>query len=141
MIDKDRIGNPAVAEVFSNYPEHMRQKLLILRRLVLDAVAEVEGVAVEETLKWGEPSYHAKGGSAIRMGWKESSPGQYAMYFHCKTRLVDTFRELYKGKLRFAGNRAIVFGENDVIPVDELKHCILLSLTYHKRKHLPMLGV
>ncbi|MCX4026885.1 protein tyrosine phosphatase family protein [Endozoicomonas sp. SM1973] len=27
------------------------------------------------------------------------------------------------------------------VPVDELKHCIALSLKYHLIKHLPMLGV
>jgi hypothetical protein len=110
--------------------------------LVLDTASETEGVgAVEETLKWGEPSYVTKSGSTVRMDWKKSSPHQYAMYFHCKTKLVDTFKELYRDKFIFEGNRAIVFNEDDEIPINELKHCISLSLTYHRRKHLPMLGV
>ena len=138
----DTINNTAVAEVFKNYPKHMRKKLMFLRRLVLDAAAETEGVTtVEETLKWGEPSYVTKNGSTVRMDWKKSMPHQYAVYFHCKTRLIDTFKELYGDKFKFEGNRAIVFNENDEIPVEELKHCISLSLTYHSRKHLPMLGV
>jgi hypothetical protein len=62
------------------------------------------------------------------------------MYFHCKTKLVDTFRELYNDTFNFSGNRAIIFSKNDKIPVDELKYCIYLSLTYHRRKHLPLLG-
>ena len=138
----DTIKKAEVAEVFKNYPKHMRKKLLFLRQLVLDTALETVGLGtVEETLKWGEPSYLTKSGSTVRMAWKESSPHQYAMYFHCKTKLVDTFKELYRGKFRFDGNRAIVFNEDDEIPVDELRHCILLSLTYHSRKHLPMLGV
>jgi len=75
------------------------------------------------------------------MNWKNSTPDQYAIYFHCKTKLVDTFKELYGGKLKFEGNMTIVFHQNDEIPIDEVKHCIFLSLTYHSRKHLPMLGV
>jgi hypothetical protein len=63
------------------------------------------------------------------------------MYVHCQTKLVDTFKELYRDVFKFEGNRAIVFDEDDEIPVDELKHCIFLSLTYHSRKNLPMLGV
>lgn len=137
----DTIKNVVVAEVFKNYPKHMRKKLLLLRQLVLDTASETEGVgAVEETLKWGEPSYVTKSGSTVRMDWKKSSPHQYAMYFHCQTKLVDTFKELYRDKFKFEGNRAIVFNEDDEVPINELKHCISLAITYHRRKHLPMLG-
>lgn len=138
----DEIENPEVVEVFNMYPKHMRQKLMLLRQLVLDTASETEDITrLDETLKWGEPSYVTKGGSTIRMGWKESKPGQYALYFNCKTRLVDTFKERYGNQFKFEGNRAIVFNESDELPIDEVKHCILLSLTYHSRKHLPMLGV
>lgn len=88
-----------------------------------------------------EPSYLTKSGSTIRMDWKKSDPKQYAMYFHCKTKLVDTFKEIYRDKFNFEGNRAIVFSEDEEVPIEELKHCIALSLTYHSKKHLPMLGV
>lgn len=138
----NKIENSKVAEAFNNYPKHMRQKLMLLRQLVLDTASEcgVDGMLVE-TLKWGEPSYLVKSGSTIRMDWKSSMPNQYAMYFHCKTKLVDTFKELYGDILKVEGNRAIVFHQDDEIPIDEVKHCILLSLTYHDIKHLPMLGV
>ena len=130
-----------VAQKFNCYPGHIREKLMFLRKLVIDTALETEGVGeIEETIKWGEPSYIAKGGSTIRIDWKPSNPTRYAMYFHCKTRLVDTFKELYRDKLAFEGNRAIVFDVKDDIPIDELKHCIVLSLTYHHRKKLPMLG-
>lgn len=137
----DKIENPKVAEVFNNYPKHMRQKMMLLRQLVLDTASEAEDVnTLEETLKWGEPSYIIKSGSTIRIDWKKSKPDQYAMYFHCKTKLVDTFKKLYGDKFKFEGNRAIVFKESEEIPIDELKHCISLSMTYHRRKNLPMLG-
>lgn len=136
-----KIRNPEVAEVFAAYPKHIKNKLMFLRQLVFDAASETEGVGkVEETLKWGEPSYLVKGGSTIRMDWIKSSPDHYAMYFHCQTKLVDTFKELYRDKFKFEGNRAIVFNESDEIPVEELKHCIALSLTYHSKKKLLLLG-
>ncbi|MGD8569437.1 MAG: DUF1801 domain-containing protein [Gammaproteobacteria bacterium] len=138
----DNIKNTEVAKVFKNYPTPIRKKVMFLRQLVLDTASETKGVGeVEETLKWGEPSYVTRSGSTVRLGWKKSTPHQYAIYFHCKTRLVDTFRELYRDTFKFEGNRAIVFSEDDEIPADELKHCISLSLTYHIRKHLPMLGI
>jgi hypothetical protein len=113
----------------------------MLRELIFETAQEIDGVgALEETLKWGEPAYLAKGGSTIRIGWKKSSPGQYAMYFNCNSRLVDTFKEIYEAEFRYEGNRSIVFQLNEDVPADELKHCIALSLTYHGIKHLPMLG-
>ncbi len=138
----DKFNNKDVKEIFKAYPENIRNKMMFLRQIVLDTAAEIESIkSIEEALKWGEPSYLSKSGSTIRIGWKESKPDQYAMYFHCTTNLVDTFKQLYKDKFNFEGNRAIVFSINDKVPVNELKHCISLSLTYHKIKHLPMLGV
>ena len=138
----NKIKNKKVAEVFNSYPQEMREKLMLLRQLVIETASKTEGVAsLEETLKWGEPSYLTKGGSTIRIDWKKSKPDQYAMYFNCNTKLIAAFKELYKNELKYDGNRAIVFNVNDTVPINELKHCILLSLTYHSRKHLPLLGV
>ncbi len=138
----NKIINPKIAEVFNQYPKHMQEKLMFLRQLIIDTALETEEVKnLEETLKWGEPSYLTKTGSTIRIDWKRSKPKQYAMYFHCKTNLIDTFKELYGEVFKFEGNRAIVFNEDDEIPMNELKHCISISLTYHLRKKLPMLGI
>lgn len=137
----DKIQNTEVAEIFSRYPIYIRKKLLFLRQLIIDTASETEGVSdFEETLKWGEPGFVTRSGSTIRIAWKKSKPDQYAIFFHCKTKLVDTFKELYKHQFRFEGNRAIVFSKDDDIPIEELKHCIALSLTYHHIKHLPLLG-
>lgn len=136
------IENLKVAAVFNHYPLPMREKLMALRQLVLDTASACKDAdTLEETLKWGELSYLIKNGSTVRIAWKSSAPEQYSMYFHCKTKLLDTFKELYGDTLKFQANRAIVFHKNEEIPVDVVKHCILLSLTYHYRKHLPMLGV
>ena len=137
-----RIENKDVQKVFDNYPKEIRKKLMLLRKLIIEIVEETDDIkSLEETLKWGEPSYLTKGGSTIRIDWKKSKPDQYAMYFNCKTKLVDVFKERYKDEFKYEGNRAIVFYENDIIPINELKHCILLSLTYHSIKNLPVLGV
>jgi len=134
--------NKEVEKVFNNYPEEIREKLMLLRKLVLEIAEETDGIKLlEETLKWGEPSYLAKGGSTIRMGWKKSNPAHYAMYFNCNTKLVDIFKERYKDKFKYEGNRAIVFHKNEIIPTNEVKQCILLALTYHSIKNLPMLGI
>lgn len=135
------VENPNVIDKFESYPDPVRKKMYALRELVIGTAREMEGSdKLEESLKWGEPSYTTKNGSTIRMDWKESRPDEYAMYFHCQTTLVDTFKELYRDRFRFEGNRAIVFGRDDEIAENELKHCISLALNYHMVKHLPLLG-
>ncbi len=134
--------NKEVEEVFNNYPQEMREKLMLLRKLVIETASKSERIfTLEETLKWGEPSYITKNGSTIRMDWKKSKPDQYALYFNCKTKLVDTFKERYGNKFKYEDNRAIVFNKNEEILISELQNCILLALTYHRRKYLPMLGI
>ena len=130
--------NAAVAQAFEAYPVNFRRQLLALRELIFQTAASTEGVGmIEETLKWGEPAYvtsQSKSGSTVRIGWKKSNPSQYAMYFHCQTNLVDTFRALFSSEFKFEGNRAIVFNEHDAVPTDSLAFCIAAALTYHRSK-------
>ncbi len=135
-------SNPDVALVFQNYPSDVRTKLSNLRSLIIEAASEIENINhLEETLKWGEPSYLTKKGSTIRIDWKAKSPNQYAMYFQCTSRLVSIFKMVYKHTFQFEGNRAILFPMKETIPKNELKNCIKAALTYHKVKHLPTLGM
>ncbi len=134
--------SPEVELVFNNYTDPVRNKLLNLRRLVLEAAGGIEGITnLIETLKWSEPSYLVKNGSTIRIDWKAKKPDQYAIYFKCTSKLVPAFKMIYKDIFKFEGNRAIIFHMNDKLPEVELKKCISVALTYHKVKHLPMLGL
>lgn len=134
--------NPAVTAIFSNYPDKVRSKMLALRELIIETAAELETVSfLEETLKWGEPSYIAKKGSAIRIDWKPKTPNQYAMYLQCTSKLIPTFKLIYHNIFEFEGSRAIIFQLEDGIAVKELKKCVAVALQYHKIKHLPTLGL
>jgi hypothetical protein len=135
-------SNPDIEVVFNNYSDAIRKKILHLRKLIIETANETEKIPeIEETLKWGEPSYLTKIGSTIRIDWKEKNPDQYAMYFKCTSKLVPSFKMIYNDLFEFEGTRAIVFQMNDKIPETELKNCIRAALTYHKVKHLPMLGL
>jgi Domain of unknown function (DU1801) len=130
-------SNLAVDAVFSTYPTPVKAKLLALRRLILDTAKTTNGVGVlEETLKWGQPSYltpASKSGSTIRIDQVKAEAGRYAVYFHCQTDLVETFRELYP-ELRYGGNRSILLDAGEKLPEAALRHCVALALTYHLRK-------
>ena len=130
----------SVKQVFDSYPKEIQPTLIRLRKIVLQAATEYELGPLEETLKWGEPSYSVNGGSAVRIDWKSRTPDKCFVFFQCQTRLIETFREIYGDTFRFEGNRAVVLDISEDIPVKELKHCISLSLQYHKLKHLPLLG-
>ena len=131
-----RLGrsDPAVDGVFDAYPKPVKAKLLALRRLILDTAKATKGVGrVEETLKWGQPSYltpETRSGSTVRIDQVKPEPGQYAVYFHCQTNLVETFRELYP-ELRYGGNRCILLKADEKVPEAALRHCVALALTYH----------
>lgn len=134
----DDFRDPAVNAVFNAYPKPLKAKLLALRRLIFETARTTKGVGVlQETLKWGQPSYltpQTNSGSTIRIDRVKSAAGQYAVYFHCQTDLVATFRELYPTQLRFGGNRSILLSAKDELPRAELRHCVALALTYHLRK-------
>jgi hypothetical protein len=133
--------NPKVAVAFSNYPEPIKSRLLALRRLILETAQTTEGVGtLEEALKWGQVSYlttESKSGSTIRIDQIKSetrpAANQYAVFFHCQTNLVETFRELYP-ELSYSGNRAILLSAAEKLPEASLRHCIALALTYHRSK-------
>lgn len=134
--------DPRVAGKFAAYPKEIQPKIDFLRSLIVETATENEAVfALEETLKWGEPSYLAKKGSTIRIDWKPKTPNQYAIYFKCTSKLVATFREVYGNRFNFEKNRAILFGLDEEVPKKELKSCIRLALNYHLLEELPLLGL
>ncbi|GAA3602280.1 DUF1801 domain-containing protein [Flavivirga amylovorans] len=134
--------DPRVESIFNNYPDSVRKKMTNLRELIVETANDIEGVThLEETLKWGEPSYLTKKGSTIRINWSSKNPDQYAMYFQCTSRLVSTFRTVYKNTLDFEGKRAIILQLHKELPKEPLKNCIAVALIYHKVKHLPLLGM
>jgi len=136
---KKRAGNSdsAVDAVFGAYPNPVKAKLRALRRLIFDTAKATKGVGpLQEALKWGQPSYlttESKSGSTIRIDQVKTEAGRYAVYFHCQTDLVETFRELYP-ELSYGGNRAILLDAGEKLPEAALRHCIALALTYHARK-------
>jgi hypothetical protein len=132
------LPDPGVEAVFRAYPKPLKAKLRALRRLILDTARTTNGVgALQETLKWGQPSYltaETKSGSTIRIDQVKSADNQYAVYFHCQTDLVETFRQLYPTELSYGGNRSILLNADDDVPEAALRHCVALALTYHLNK-------
>src|SRR6267142_1112052 len=102
-------SDPAVDAVFNAYPRPIKARLLALRRLIFDTAKTTKGVgALQETLKWGQPSYltaETKSGSTIR---------------------ID--------QVKSAANRSILLNAADDVFEPALRHCVALALTYHLNK-------
>ncbi len=127
-----------VKQRFNSYPDHIRPKMESLRNLIYEVAEATDGVGeLEETLKWGEPAYltsETKSGTTIRIDWKPKNPDQLAMYVHCNTSLIGTYRTMFGDDLTFEGNRAIVFPVDKPIPRKQLMICIQMALRYHLDK-------
>jgi len=48
-----------------------------------------------------------------------------------KSDLVECYKQLYDDILTFDGNRTVAFDVDRELPIDAVKHCIAMALTYH----------
>lgn len=128
---------PAVAGILAKKSPAARKALTALRRLVYETAAATEGVgALEETLKWGEPSYltpETGSGTTVRIDTVKHDPSRVAIFVNCQTDLLARYRDLYPN-LDFEGDRAVRFPVGKPLPEEEIRHIVGLALTYHRSK-------
>ena len=129
-------ADPRVQAVFDRYEPVMQSRLLHLRAMIFQVAADLGDVGpLEETLKWGEPSYlttESGSGTTIRINRDGKRAGGYALYVNCQTSLVEGFRQAYGDQLAFGGNRAVLLHVDEEVPEEILRHCIAMALTYHR---------
>ncbi|MBQ0688214.1 DUF1801 domain-containing protein [Providencia rettgeri] len=128
------ISDDRVNLVFGSYPIQYQKVLLMIRELIFRTAAENKKVGtITEALKWGQPSYQTietGSGTTIRIGrFNQSS---VALFVHCQTTLIDSFRTLFP-ELNYSKNRAIILDINEALPIKELAICIEMALTYKLR--------
>lgn len=133
----DDMSEQLVAK-FTSCPEHVLPRMLQLRALACAGEPHIESGS--ETLKWEEPSFIAKHGSTLRMDWTRKNPDQIGLYFTCQSILVETFKEIYGDLFTYEGKRALLLPFDKEIPNAQIQHCMILALSYHKVKQLPLLG-
>ena len=91
---------------------------------------------IEETLKWGVPSYQTvspKSGTPIRLQWLPSSD-RYGIFVHCQTTLIKPFSE-HHPELTYDKNRGILFEHNQVFPEAVIKNFLSKALRYRLRPY------
>lgn len=134
----DQPSNPEIRAVLAARPAKLRSQLLALRRLILDVAASIPEVGpLEETLKWGQPSFltsASKSGTTIRIDQLSRTDERPALFVPCQTDLITMFKAVYPTTLTYQGNRAIILDTETPLPEDTLRHCIALALTYKWEK-------
>ena len=129
------IENAQVASVFDGYPDRLKQRLLAIRRLILDTAAATAGVgAIEETLKWGQISYltaATRSGTTIRIDREGDGT---ALFVNCQTDLIERYKAVYPETFGYSGTRAILIDNDRPLDQAALAHCIAMALTYHQRR-------
>ena len=132
---KKTVPNPLpdlALQAFDGYPKDAQTILLSVRELIL-AVKESDPEIgqLQETLRWGELSFLTElpnTGSIIRLALTKS--GEPAVFFHCGTSLIETFRVQYSHIFDFEDNRAMILRLPVEETVVELSHCIKQALRY-----------
>ncbi len=131
-------SNPDVAAAYRNYPAPLRKGLLSLREMLFETAAQTDGVGtLLETLRWGTPSYltpETKSGTTIRLGVEAKTAERFGLYVPCQTTLVADYKQLYGKTFSYNGKRGLLFNPEETLPLEELRHCIALGLTYHRNK-------
>lgn len=128
---------PNVADRLATCPPAARPHINALRALILDTAASLPEVGLlTETLKWRQPSYAtqaSKSGTPIRLGWDTDTGSRISIFVHCQTTLVDEWRQQYGDDLTFIGTREIAIPTDNPLPIEPLRHCIAMALTYQSR--------
>ncbi|NOT75763.1 MAG: DUF1801 domain-containing protein [Cyclobacteriaceae bacterium] len=130
--------NPDVAAVFDACPKTIRAKLMTLRELIFETAASTDGVGkLEETLKWGSPSYlttETGSGTTIRIDRISAQNRKFAMCVHCQTTLVGPFKKIHGDFFIYDANRGLILDDKDELPIPELRQFVTMALTYHLSK-------
>ena len=128
--EKETSGDAKLAqETLEQFPREIGKALRQLRSIILSTHKNTANVGeLSEVLRWGQLSYLTPTGSMIRLGM--SKTGKPAMFFHCGTSLIETYRAQYSHEFEFEGNRAVVLSSSVSSTKAALAHCIEQALTY-----------
>lgn len=120
----------------ASLPPDARNALFSLRDIIR-AAAEASGTApLEESLKWGQPSFAPtkRKGTPIRLSWSQKAPDRVEMLVHCQTTLVEAWRHKFGDLFAYSGTRAVHIPLGAPLPEEALHIMAVMALTYHLRK-------
>lgn len=121
----------AILAAFDAVPKPARDHLLALRSLIFDIAATLPVGRVEESLKWGQPSYatpDTKAATPIRLALTKG--GDVGIFTHCQSTVMADFQTIAPKSMRFDGNRALHLDPHAPLPTGDITPLIRAALTY-----------
>ena len=114
------------------------QRTLWQCRAMFHDVAEKAGAGpLDETLKWGQPSWRPmkpRTGSTLRIDWSPKYPSRLSLYVDCKTDLAARMQILYPDLPENDGQRHLAVALDAPLPEQAIAHLADMTFTYHRTK-------
>lgn len=130
-------ANSAFLECLTRWPAPA-QSVIWTCRTLFHRIAQENNIGVlDETLKWGQPSWRprrARTGSTLRMNWSPASPDQMSFFVDCKTDLAARMATLYPTPFSNDGRRRLDMSLALPLPEQALAHLAEMTFTYHLRR-------
>ena len=107
------------------------------RVLFHEVAAHADVGALDETLKWGQPSWRPskpRTGSTLRMDWTPKFPDRLSLFVDCKTDLAARMQDMYPGLPANDGQRHLAVDLNAPLPKQAIRHLADMTFTYHRAK-------
>ncbi len=126
--------NNVIVEIYDSYPNDIKHYLLKFRQIIYEVSQNSDEIGeIEESVKWGQPSYRPmnKSGTTIRLGWSAKKPNVYSIFVPCQTTIIRDFKVLYPNELNYIGNREICFDKHKDIKLKVITEFINQALTYY----------
>ena len=123
--------SPSVRDAYAAFPQRARETLMALRTMIYEIGETLPVGRIEESTKWGQPSYATPDtnlATPIRLGL--SKAGDPAIFTHCQTTVMNDFRALAPTNIAFDGNRAVHLPLDTSPDLNELAPLIRAALTY-----------
>ena len=128
---KHAFQTPAIKAKFDTFDPVHRDALLALRGLIFDVAGTLHVGRIEESLKWGQPSYNTPDTHAatpIRLSVTKA--GDIGIFTHCQSTVMGDFRNTAPPDMRFDGNRALHLDPSELLPLGDITPLIRAALTY-----------
>lgn len=124
-------------EHIAHWSEPAQNALWSCRAVFHDIAAQNALGPLDETLKWGKPSWRPKRprtGSTLRMDWQPNAPHRLSLFVDCKTDLAARMADLYADVLTNDGRRAMGLALTAPLPEQAIAHLAQMTFTYHLKK-------
>lgn len=128
--------SPLLSKV-ARWPEPAQQALWHCRSVFHKVADDADVGALDETLKWGQPSWRPtkpRTGSTLRMDWNPKFPDRLSLFVDCKTDLAARMKDMYPNLPENDGQRHLAIDLTAPLPDQAIAHLADLTFTYHRAK-------